>query len=157
MTNLDRLQKRLADSPYLVLDCESGEASLAAANAMIGHLGGNRFIMDAQEALNKFVGMAGDRDEFSLKDVAATAGIDYHAAHAWMRRGVITPSIREAAGAGTGRGPVFSTTDVFAAGILGTLRRHGLELNVARSVVPLFCETTTKKQTTRKRQTSARS
>lgn len=135
----DRLRERLQRTPYLLIDCQTKTAKLATEDEMRKKVGGGtHFIMDARGAFDGLSGLAGDKEQFSLTEIAKIAGVEYHAGHFWMREGVLSPSIRPPQGSGRGRGPIFSFCDAVAAGILGTLRRQGIELETAQTVVPLF-------------------
>src|SRR5262245_28927534 len=129
MLSADQLRNRLSRTPYLLIDCAAGDASLVDADGMRKALGDQAyFVMDALGAVRGLAKQSGGRVEFSLTDIAQIAGVDYFPAHYWMREGVIVASVRPASGAGRGRGPVFNFGDAVVAGIVGTLRRHNLSI-----------------------------
>jgi len=114
---------------------------LAAEREMLEALGNqNYFILHAQRAFDSFAARSKTGDQYSLTDVAAVAGVDYFTAHYWLRENIIKASVRPASGAGTGRGPLFSWTDAFCVGVIGSLRRQGLNLEISRAVSDLFAE-----------------
>lgn len=159
---MEKLKNRLEKTPYLLIDLKTGKASLQKRTAMLKHVGsGTHIIMDAHGGFGGLKNLAKDQTEFSLTDIAKVAGVEYHAAHAWMREEVLTPSIREASGPGRGRNPVFSFADAVAAGIIGSLRRQGVQRDVLKQIAPLLndeaCQVKSKKQTAQKPTTSKRS
>lgn len=138
-TDEDRLWSRLERTPYLIIDCSSAQASLVAEETMLRSMGSTtHFVINAKAGYDNFRKLAKEQTQFSLTDISKVAGVEYHAAHFWMREGIITPSIQEAGGSGRGRGPIFSFADAFAAGIIGSMRRQGIGLDVLKRVAPLF-------------------
>jgi DNA-binding transcriptional MerR regulator len=110
---------------------------------MVAALGDRSYlVMNAHNSFISLRRMARGQTEFSLTDIAKIAGVEYHAAHAWMREGLVPASIRSAQGAGRGRNPIFSIGDALTAGIIGTCRRHGLSLEHLKLISPLFQERT---------------
>ena len=113
-------------------------------------------ILNAASALEGFASLpaVGEVDKtFGIKAISKIAGTSYQLAWHYVNEGVLMPSIRPATGKGQGDvEALFSWTDAFTAGVVGSLRRHGLKLNVLRKIQPLF----TKKRTARKVVTSTR-
>src|SRR5438045_2797856 len=69
----------------------------------------------------------------TLPALARIACIEYRTAHVWMKRGLLSPSIREAGG--TGHPALFSSSDVCRAIRLARLREAGLSMDGLRRVV----------------------
>ena len=163
-TDFERIKALLRVKPYIIASGATGRVRLgdeaAAFRAM--NEGGecpSAFILNADEALKRFARLreVGESDRtFSLKDITAIiGGISYVGAWKYVKQGILTPSIQPASGSGQGgREAKFSWGDAFAAGVIGTLRQHGLRPNVLRKVQPLFCKP--KKRTSQKRLTSGR-
>ena len=167
MTAYERLEKRLAQSPYLVVDAVTGEARLVneptAFQIMI--LAGpfpKQAILDARGALEGFANLkpVGRTDtEFSMGQIAQIAGLRYHTAYKHVDEGVLPRPVRDFGGHGKGRVEArFDWISGFVAGLLGTLKRQGLSLEVlARARVQITDELNGKKRTPRKVQTPTRS
>ena len=163
MTDYEMLCDKLRGKPYLIADGATGKVRLAKQQAVFQAMAeGGEFpsavIMNIGDGLKRFARLRGVGEgdhHFTLTDIAAIAGMSYHLTYHYVSEGVLTPSIRSAAGGG--RGDVearFSWTDAFCAGIVGSLRRNGLRLAVIAKVQPLLSDT--KKRTPRKVQTPAR-
>lgn len=164
MTDYQTLSEKLQGKPYLIADAVTGKVRLASQPTMLRTMveGGEfptALILNAGEALKRFARLRGvgeDDHEFTLKDIAAIAGLSYVSAWQYVQKGVIRPSIRDFGGPGTGDVEArFSWGDAFCAGIIGTLRRHRMKLDVVAKVQPLL--TDTKKRTGRRRQPASRS
>ena len=155
MSDYERLKALISERPYLVADAVTGRVKLATQaqalremiysgefpSAVIAHIG---------RSLERFVRLRGvgkDRT-FGLRDIATIAGMDYQLTWYYVHNGVIRPSIQPPGGRGNGKEnrAVFSWGDAFCAGIVGSLRRQGLGLDVLRKVQPLLFGEETKKQ-----------
>jgi len=164
MTDYERLKKRLAETAYLAANAVTGEVSLLsdgdAAQLMmqagrfpvhvIMHLRGGLETFSrikVSEYPEKRIGK-GDR-EFKLSEIAKIMGTPYITAYSFCQKGLLRPSVREFGGSGTGEEceARFSWQDAFVAGVIGALRRQGLNTDVLRKVPALFEE---KKRTPRK-------
>ncbi len=165
MTEYEKLSKLLEPKPYVMADGATGKVRLtdqAAAFRSLCERGEFPSVvtLNAGEALKRFARLRGadtSRREFTLRDIAAIMGLSYLSAWQWVDKGVITPSVRPATGKGRGEVEArFSWTDAFVAGIIGSLRRHGLGLDVLRKVQPLFTKSTKRKRTGRKVLSSSR-
>lgn len=160
MTDYESLKTRLKETPYLVADGATNEVKLVNERDAVrlmseAGLFHSHVIMEAGRALENFKMLTGEsKRQFALKEIATITGTPYSQVYGWLDENVIVPSIRPASGAGKGRGPLFSWSDAFAAGICGSLRRQGVGLDVLRQVSPLFTKSTTKKKRTRKRATT---
>ena len=141
----DELKETLSHTPFLIIDVEKNTATLAAEAETLRAIGGPTLILNAQRSLARIAAMTKGRERFSITDLAAAAGVNYHTAHLWVRDEIIPPSIRERAGSGRGLNPIFSFGDLFTAGIVGALRRHDFGLQHLKLVAPLFAD---KKRTT---------
>lgn len=167
MTTYERLEKRLAGEPYLVVDAITGEARLvnqAGAFRLMMEAGPfpKQSILDARGSLEGFASKtpAGRDDrEFGMGEIAQIAGLQYHTAYWHVRKGVLPPPIRPFCGRGTGRVEVrFTWTAAFVAGLLGTLKRQGVGLEVlAEARVRITDELLGKKRTAKRRQSAERS
>lgn len=91
-------------------------------------------VMDIDETKRKFVELVGDdRDRtFLMPEVAEIAGLSMSAAYAWLARDLLRPTVQGASG--QGRQCVFSWTDAFVAGVLGSLNRFGIPHSVLRAI-----------------------
>jgi hypothetical protein len=165
MNEYQRLTEKLRGRPFLIADGATGRVRLANQQAVFRAMAeGGEFpsslILNAGGGLKRFARLRGvgegDR-EFTLKDIAAIAGMSYHLTYHYASEGVLNPSVRDFGGPGNGEDNQarFSWTDAFCAGIVGSLRRHGLGLDVLRKVQPLF--TDSKKRTAKRRQPAERS
>ena len=164
MNDYQKLSAMLNGKPYLIANGATRKVRLANRATMFRAMTEegefpSSLIMDAGEGLKRFARLRGvgeaDR-EFTLKDIAAIAGMSYHLTYHYVSQGVLRPSVRDFGGPGNGEDnqAKFTWTDAFCGGIVGSLRRHGLGLDVLRKVQPLFSDT--KKRTPRKVQTPAR-
>ena len=155
MTDYERIKRKLSKTPYLIADGSSGEVRLVTeAAALKALISGDKFpsacIMNAQEALKKFVKLdgVGIDGEFGLREIAKIAGMLYVTAYLWTGKGVFVPSVHPFIGR-QGRGECearFSWADAFVAGVVGSLRRNGIGPEMLKKVRPLFTETKTKKR-----------
>ena len=161
MTEYERLSKRLTREPYLVVDAVTGQARLAdqVTTFRLMILAGpfpKQAILDAQGTLEGFANRtpAGKTDrEFSMGEIAQIAGLRYHTAYKHVSEGVLPPPVRPFVGRG-GRGSVearFDWMGAFVAGLLGTLKRQGLPLEVlSRARVEIADELLGKKRTAKR-------
>jgi len=145
MADYHRLKTRLKRTPYLVVDGPNDDASLVNETKALGLLRGagqfpSSLVMNAAHALEGFAGVAGEGDrEFRLSEIASIAGLSYQLGYHYLKRGVIVPSVRPAGGSGRGEVEArFSWRDAFIAGVVGSLRRHGLGLDTLKKVSRLF-------------------
>jgi hypothetical protein len=164
MSEYDELKSKLTATPYVVADVLKKTVRLVDEPTAFKLLTEKadfptHAIVNLRGALEGFAKLKGvgksDR-EFRLKDVAQIAGMSYHNFYiTYFQGGIVTPSIRDFGGSGQGETceAVFSWRDAFTAGVVGTLRRQGLPIDVLRKVPALFEE---KKRPKRKRRTSAR-
>ncbi len=137
----ERLEARLEETPFLLVNVASGKAQLANSDEMLAVLGNaDCLVINAANALAGLRRMAKSKSEFTITEIAKIAGVEYPAAHAWMRDGIVPASIRPPQGAGRGRQPIFSVGDALTAGIVGTCRRRGVSLEHLKLVSPLFQE-----------------
>ena len=160
------IKHKLEKTPYLIADGSSGSVRLATeAAALKALLEGAEFpshcLMNVNEALKNFVRLRGigeDR-EFNSRDIAKIAGMGNVLLWQWYKRGVLKPSIKDFNGKGMGEKheAIFSWCDAFCAGVIGSLRRHGMRPGILKKVQPLLTETKPKKQTARKASTPERS
>ena len=158
MTDYERIKKRLEDAPILLADNKSGDVRLITeADAIQRVTGGAEpvLMLHAGRSVTPFANLDGvgkaDR-EFTLREIATIAKIDYNSAHLWVKRGIVQPSVKERGG--RGREMRFSWADAFVAGLCGSLRRGGALQPVLKKVRPLFCETNKAKRTAKKVVTS---
>ena len=163
MGDYAQLKRALSRTPYLVagddgvklVDPPTALELMAAAGPFP-----TETILDVGKALAGFARLpdVGKADaEFGLREVAGIAGMDYHLAYHYVRRGVFVPSVRGFGGSGRGDGEArFSWHDAFLAGMVGSLRRHGIKMNVLKKVRSLFANPT-RKRASQKELTSGRS
>ena len=168
MTTYERLRERLDREPYLVVDAVTGEARLvnqATAFQLMIQAGPfpKQAILDARGALEGFATKtpAGKTDrELTMRQIAEIAGVTYQTGYAHVRKhGVLPPPVRPFVGRG-GRGEVearFDWMSGFVAGLLGTLKRQGVSLQVlARARVEITDALNGKKRTAKRRQPAER-
>lgn len=65
---------------------------------------------------------------WTLPQVADVAEVEYRTLHTWLKRGLLTASVRHSIGTGTPN--LFSDEDAVAARVLADLRRAGLSMEV---------------------------
>ena len=153
-TDADRLREQLIKSPFLIIDCENRRASLASKSEMLAALGDNAFVVThALAGYDGLTRLSHAQREFTLNDIAKITGEPYSRVYNWVLEKVLVASIRPGQGSGPGNGPVFSFCDAVAAGIVGSLRRAGVGLEILRLVAPAF----TKNRTTGRVATAQRS
>ena len=170
MTHYERLKRRLAGR-FLVANALTGEIVLVdwpTADRMIAADAAERpfptiAVLDMAKALDGFAETPaigkGDR-EFKLVEIAEIAGVNYHLAYNYCRRGIFTPSIRDFGGNGKGVAEArFSWADAFLAGTVGVLRRNRIGPDHLLKVKALLAEPSEnqKKRTSRKVAASGRS
>lgn len=137
----DRLLARLNETPFLLIDCATHDAQLVGAKEVTLALSERTyFAMNLLRGFDQFAALTAGQDEFSQNDIATIAGFEYPAAYAWKKQKVLVPSIRKAQGTGYGKGAIYSYCDAFAAGVIGTLRRQNIGLEVMRKISPLLNE-----------------
>ena len=163
MPDIDTLKSRLKVTPYLVADGASGEVALVSesrAFRMMYESGmfPTQTITNAGQALTNFTRLTGETDRhFTLSEIKTIAGVPYSQAYNWLMEGVLEPSVRPRCGSGKGRDVIFNFADAYTAGLLGSLRRQGLPLDILRKIQPLFLKPVKKKSRTgRKAVTSGR-
>lgn len=146
MTDYEQLLARLREQPYLVATMD-GDVRLTTQPAILRLLveSGDfpsACVINAYEALRRFARLRGigENRTFGSKDVAAIAGMSYMSLYEAVRGGVFTPSIRPFHGSGQGHeGEArFSWCDAFCAGLIGSLRRHRIPMDVCRRIQPLM-------------------
>ena len=150
-----RIKQTLERTPYLAADGSTGNIRLVTeAAALRALMEGGEFpsacIMNAHETLKRFAKLraVGEEGEFSLKDISRIAGMGYVNCYQWYEMGVFTPSVRPFRGKGQGEDheAIFSWADAFVAGIVGSLRRHGMRPGILKKVRPLFTKTKKRKK-----------
>ena len=92
-----------------------------------------------------------------MKETGTIAGVSYSQSYNWLLEDVLVPSVQPRGGTGKGRDLTFSFVDAYVAGLIGSLRRQGVPLNMLRKIQPLFLKPVKKKRTTRRVATSTRS
>lgn len=158
MNSYTKLKKHLDQKPYLIADASSGRVRLATENATLkALLEGGEFpsacIMNAKNALINFARLRdiGKADhEFNSRDIARIAGMSLINLWQWSNElHVIKPSVHPFSGKGMGHKheAVFSWCDAYCAGIIGSLRRHGMRPGILRKVQPMFNEIIAQKTT----------
>ena len=154
------LKSRLRQTRYIVADGSTAEVALVNEGRVFRLMNKSgpfpsQVIVDAAKALQNFVRLTGDTDrEFTLQEIATVAGVPYSQAYNWLMEGVIVPSVRGRNGSGRGKDILFSWQDAYVAGLLGSLRRQGVGLDVLRKVSQIFVKSPKKKRATRKVATS---
>ena len=163
-TDYERIKDLLGGTSFLIADGIRGSVRLGTEASTVRAMNDvaefpSAMVVNVGEALRRFARLRGvgesDR-EFSLQDIATIIGNISHVG-AWLlvEKGVLSPSIKAAAG--PGRGAVFSFADTFSAGVIGTMRKHGMRRpDLLKKVQPLFTEKP-KKRTARRRTTAERS
>ena len=143
----ERIKEMVQQSPYLVADTKTGDVRLVDEPTAFRTMRQeepfpNHAVLRLDRGIDKFAALdvIGREDrEFSLREVAGIAGMTYHNCYQFMAKRILVPSIRPADGSGTGQSEaIFSWSDAWSAGIVGTLRRLGLKPDLMRKVQPLF-------------------
>jgi hypothetical protein len=149
MTEYERLRRRLASTPFVVatLDGEVRLVTEPSAFKLLAMAGPfpKELIMNLAKALEGYARQVGKEDRtFSMREIAAMAGMKKITAYFHYRRGVFTPSVRPFSGPGRGdeyEGK-FSWADGFVAGLVGAMWRNRLPEVALAKVQPLLTETT---------------
>jgi len=152
MNDFDRLRELLRGQPYLIVDGISGDVRLAdraLAFRKMTETGlfHSQVVMDAAAALRNFAKLTGSTDrEFGSRDVAKIAGVAYSQLYGWLMEEVLVPSVQPRQGAGRGKNLTFSWPDAYVAGLLGSLRRQGVRLELLAQACRLFGKPTKTKK-----------
>ena len=161
MSDYEKLRARLKKTPFLVADVNGNVRLVNEAEATRLMLSDDRsvLIQNLTKALENFVRLKGvgktDRT-FVRDDLSKIAGMTRQGVWLLQSKGVLIPSIRQSTSAKEG-GSIYSWSDAFVAGVIGSLRRHGLDKHVLSKIQPLLNESkTNQKRTGKKLATSPR-
>src|SRR5262249_49607994 len=161
-SDYDRLSKQLAETPFLAawlptlefpseIELVTKERSTELVDEDHERPFPTLIILNLNNSLRKFALLRGvgkeDRD-FGLRELATIAGMSYNLTYHYVQKEVVVPH-RKAGG--SGRGDVeakFSWASAFIFGVVGCLRRHGVDrIDELKRVRSLF---EAKKQAVRK-------
>ena len=145
MTDYEKLKARLRETPFLVADLD-GTVELSNQSSTFKTINESAFasscIMNLKRSLVRFSNLKGVGKDgtFSMKQIGKIMGVSYQVVWLYKSEGILTPSIKAAGGPGMGENceAVYSWVDGFVAGILGSLRRHGINMETLKKVQPLF-------------------
>lgn len=150
MTQFETLKERLADCRYLKVQVQTGEAEFLGSSelvkAMVNSGPKTLIVVDAYAALRDFAALNGvghqDR-EFTMGDIATISGQSYHNAYQWVADGALPAPQKEFGGHGSGENEQarWGYRSAYIAGLLGTLKRHGLRLRRLLAVARRDIET----------------
>jgi hypothetical protein len=161
MGHYQRIKELLSEQPYLIVDAQSGEVELTdeatAFNLMTIY--DSKAVMHLGRAIEHFAALPaiGKHDRtFTVKEVAAMMGMEYHLCVYYCKKGALAPSVSDFRGSGKGLEVYFAWDDAFCAAIIGSLSRLGIKMKTLRKIQPLFIENENK-QTERNLATSSRS
>lgn len=123
---------------YLVIELITGQTRLMRREDVFRRPGGTGLmqfvIVDLATIVQRFEEEAPPREAFTLSEVAVMAQQKGPTVHAWIKAGMLTPSIRGRDGT-RGRAMLFSRRDAFVACLLASLKRKcGLPLSKLRAV-----------------------
>jgi len=157
MNDYRTLRRLFRKTSYLVM-LPDGEASLASEDEVLKTMceDNTATIVNLGRALEGFARLVGENDRaFKRPDVAKVLGLDAQMVSHLEKLGVLSPSVQKPRrGGGDEFAAKFSWADTFAAGVVGTLRRHGLGYASMKAVQPLLAN---KKRTPPEAATSAKS
>jgi DNA-binding transcriptional MerR regulator len=117
---------------YLVIELITGKAMITDGKGVFRRPGGPGWMqlasVDLSFILEQFDQEAPPREAFTLTEVAQMTQQKSPTVHAWVKAGVLTPSIRDRDGT-RGKAMLFSRLDAFTACLVASLKRKcGLPL-----------------------------
>ena len=162
MSDYEKLEEKLKNTPFLVIDA-NGKVKLtdeAEVTKLVLAQSGSVLVQNLERALEGFSRLKGvgkaDRT-FTRDDLAKICGITRQGVWLLQTKEVLIPSIRRSKSPKEGAS-VYSWSDAFVAGVIGSVRRHGLDRYVLKKLQPLLVTSkTNKKRTGKKLATSPRS
>lgn len=144
MTQYQDLHAELTRTPLLHVDADRdivrlidrGEAVRIVAGASGAELA---YVMDLARCLASYSRIVGTSDRiYTIDEVAAITGQGRPIVHHYDHAGIITPSVRPSEGSGRGKSRLYSYRDGFLAGVIGSLRRQRVSLDLLRRVADLL-------------------
>ncbi len=123
---------------YLVIELVTGTTQLMDSSQVFRRPGGAGLVqfvaVDIAKILEKFDRLAPARETFTLTEIAKMANEKAPTVNAWVRMGVLTPSVRDRDGT-QGKAMLFSRLDAFVGCLVASLkRRSGLPLSKLQDV-----------------------
>ncbi len=153
----ETLKKCFRKTPYLVVS-QGGEMRLATEAECLSSMfeeADSATIVNAKKALERFAAIVGKEDRnFRRPDIGVVMGVGDQMVWFHYKHGVLSPSVRK--GVPSADPALYSWGDAFAAGLIGTLKRHGLSPDELANVQPLIQEVL-KNRTAQKLATSKQS
>lgn len=151
-TTYERLKTVLAKRPILLADARTKEVVLlpqdeAFRRIQDAGLFHSTSVMHALKALENFKTLVGETErEFTLKDIAVITGEPYSKINFY-----VTEKLIEADGSGTRKERKFTWAMAFVAGVCGSLRRNGTQIDLVRSIRRLLIPSSAEKVTEKKK------
>ena len=159
MTEYERLKDILKKKPFLVATVDGNVKLVDEAEAVRLMIRQDESLViqnlaRALEGFAKLRGVGKSDKTFRREDIAEIAGITPQGAWLLVQKGVLIPSVRH--NETRRRDPsLYSWSDAFVAGVIGSLRRHGLDKHVLSKIQPLLSESKPKTKRTAKRMTAS--
>lgn len=144
MSDFVEISMETADKPLLLVDSDERIVRLVSrdevARIVAGAEPGNlACLLDLQRCLASLANVIGtDNCVLSMEQIGTITGLGYGIANHWVQQKILTASIRGGDGAGKGKDRLFSWRDGFIAGVVGSLRRQRVSLDMLRKVADLL-------------------
>ena len=144
MADWHDIADRLRVTPLLVVDCDRGTARLVTRaeavtlveQATTANLG---YLMDLSRCLASYARIVGTADRtLTIDEVGSISGLGRDTVSYYAHEGVLTPSVRPSEGPGRGRVRLYSSRDGYIAGVVGSLRRQRVAMDILRRVAELL-------------------
>ncbi len=151
MTEYERLKKQLRKNQYLIADVDGNVELIGKAqalDAMVNDSGDSILIQNLSKALEQFAqldGIGKDDKYFSRDEISRIMGVSAQMVLNLRHTNVLRPSVKESTMTGPKNGSLYSWTDAFVAGVLGSLKRHGLKRDVLSVIQPLLSDSNKKR------------
>jgi|GEM_PF-5163220 len=129
MNRIDILEKLISDG-YTQIRCLHDRVWVSKPDApIVADADGVALTLDFEQSYRRLQALFRTQETFSLRQMALAAGIAYSRLETWERHSVFNAGARR----GRGKRKCYSFADLFVAGVLGSLRRHGAS-------VPAICK-----------------
>jgi hypothetical protein len=139
---LQEIRQSVATSPFLLIDADEDSARLLTHGEAMKRLttGDNSIaiMVDVSRCLASFERLTTGHERFELCDLVKITANPKSTINHWVNVGLIEPTVRPAHGSGRYNTRLFSKADAFRAGLIASLRRHGVALPMIRRVLRLL-------------------